>query len=87
MPKDRACANSLALLRLPFFGRERAYWTGKRLRARWQRFRLWRAYRRPVTFEDLRRVAYDANRACPEPYAAALFDRICREAEKRIIDC
>ncbi|WP_414898823.1 hypothetical protein [Rhodovulum sp. YEN HP10] len=85
MPKNRACANAFALPSLALFRPEHDYLTGNNPRALWQRFRLWRAYSRPVTFRDLRRVAYDANRTRPSPCAQALFDRICREAERSVI--
>lgn len=38
----------------------KVYLTGRSPRALLQRFRLWRCYARPVTFADLRRIAYDA---------------------------
>ncbi|WP_143540095.1 hypothetical protein [Rhodovulum sulfidophilum] len=85
MLKHPACGNTPALPYISLSGHQRAYLTGKRPRALWQRFRMWRAYRRPVTFEDLRRIAYDANRACPSTCAVALFDKICREAERSVI--
>ena len=65
------------------------YRTGWSPRALWQRWRLWRAYRRTVTWGDLRRVAYncqqngeDPNQ--PDPAAEKLFDAIIREAERPV---
>ncbi|SFC77631.1 hypothetical protein [Tropicimonas isoalkanivorans] len=62
------------------------YLTGGGIRARWQRLRLWRAYRRPVTYNDLRRIAHglcyrDGDYRQPDPVGAALFDSVVREAE------
>ena len=65
------------------------YYTSFSPRALWQRWRLARAYARPVTFADLRRVSYDAARGDenrPDPAAAKLFDAIIREAERSVFD-
>ena len=64
----------------------KVYLTGRSPRALWQKFRLWRAYRRPVTYSDLRRIAHDVcywdgNYCKPCPVGAALFDQIVLEAE------
>jgi hypothetical protein len=60
--------------------------TGRSPRALWQRWRLWRAYARPVTFADLRRIAYDAKALEERGLAAgqALFDSVRDEAERGI---
>lgn len=73
------------------------YLTGKSPRALWQRFRLWRAYNRPVTYRDLRRIAHAAAYPRPDPRApehpdlcrpdpagAALFDCVILEAERPV---
>jgi len=64
----------------------KTYLTGCTPRALWQRFCLWRAYRRPVTYNDLRRIAHDVcyrhgdpHKTCP--VGASLFDSIVHEAE------
>ena len=67
------------------------YLTGGGIRARWQRWRLARAYARPVTFADLRRAAYDCQHNDedlnqPDPAASRLFDAIIREAERPVFD-
>jgi hypothetical protein len=48
------------------------YLTGRSPRALWHRFLMWRAYNRPVTFRDLRRIGWhlcyrdgDVYRPCP----------------------
>lgn len=62
--------------------------TGNTPRALWQRFLIRRAYRRPVTYSDLRRIAhgvcYRDGSHHPCPVGAALFDRIVLEAEKPV---
>jgi hypothetical protein len=62
------------------------YLTGNSLRARWQRWRLRRAYARPVTFADLRKIAdaaayRDGDGHNPDPTAFAIFNAICNLAE------
>jgi hypothetical protein len=63
-------------------------YTGRTPRALWQRWRLWRAYNRPVTFRDLQHIAYDAARLeeAGQSPARALFDAIVAEATRGIID-
>lgn len=65
------------------------YLTGRSPRALWQRLRLWLAYRRPVTFRDLRRIAHDAAYRAgdfrnPDPAAMAVFDEVVRQAERPV---
>lgn len=67
---------------------ERMFLTRGFIRSRWQRFRLWRAYRRPVTFYDLRKILHDAQypsgeiTAAPiDPNAEAAFMACIRRAE------
>ena len=67
----------------------KVYLTGRSPRALWQKFRFWRAYRRPVTYSDLHRIAHDVcyrddNYHKPCPVGAALFDRIVLEAERPV---
>lgn len=65
--------------------RRRIYLTGRSPRALWQRLRFWIAYRRPVTFRALRRIAHDAQYRQglqhPDPSAEAVFNAVIREAE------
>lgn len=66
--------------------RGKIYLTGKGMRARWQRWRLARAYARPVTYDELRKIAHgvcylDGDPLRPDPVGAALFDRVIDEAE------
>lgn len=67
------------------------YLTGKSPRALWQRFLIWRAHNRPVTFRDLRRIAHDVcyrdrdwHKPCP--VGMALFERVVMEAERPVFD-
>lgn len=65
------------------------YHTGRSPRALWQRFRIWRAYRRPVTYRDLRKIAHDAmyregDYHRPDVAAEAVFDAVVRHAERPI---
>lgn len=69
--------------------RGNVYLTGNNPRALWQKFRFWRAYRRPVTYSDLRRIAHgvcyrDGNYHKPGPVGADLLDRVIREAERPV---
>lgn len=70
------------------------YHTGRSPRALWQRFRMWRAYRRPVTFYDLRKIAAAGqyphldpdspglpNLHRPEKVGVALFQAVIERAE------
>ncbi len=68
---------------------QRIYRTGNSPRALLHRFRMWRAYRRPVTFRDLRRITgemryRDGNPHQMDPAAEALFARVIEEAEKPV---
>jgi hypothetical protein len=50
---------------------------------------MWRAYRRPVTFRDLRRITgemryRDGDMHRVDPAAEALFARVIEEAEKPV---
>ncbi|MBM2293470.1 hypothetical protein JQX09_15680 [Sulfitobacter pseudonitzschiae] len=70
--------------------RGQTYLTGNGLRARWQRFRLWRAYRRPVTYADLRKIAhatcFDAgDYHNPDKTGLAMLDHVIKSAEIRVI--
>ena len=62
--------------------------TGWSPRAVWQRWRIRRAYSRPVTFRDLRRIAYDADlrEERGQLAAQAIFDATVCEAERGIVD-
>jgi hypothetical protein len=55
------------------------YRTGRGLSALIQRLRLWRCYARPVTFADLRRIAYDAQ--AQGGTAEDVFAAVIAEAE------
>ncbi|MGR3494095.1 hypothetical protein [Citreimonas sp.] len=67
----------------------KTYLQGKSLRARWQKFLLWRAYRRPVTYADMRRIAHDVcyrdgDARQPDPVGMAFFDSVVLEAERPV---
>jgi predicted metal-dependent HD superfamily phosphohydrolase len=69
--------------------RTRFYHTGRSLRARLQQWRRLRAYSRPVTFADLRKISHDAMTAAEaagaDPEAArALFDAVIEDAERPV---
>ncbi|WP_233270692.1 hypothetical protein [Chachezhania sediminis] len=85
MPRNRVSAAASGLPEDPRMSRRRIYLTGRSPCALWKRLRFWIAYRRPVTFRDLRRIAYDAQYRQglqhPDPSAEALFNAVIREAE------
>lgn len=65
------------------------YHTGRSPAALWQRLRIWIAYRRPVTYRSLRKIAHEAmyrdgNLRQPDPAAEAIFNAVVREAERPI---
>ena len=87
MPNNPASGNGPAMPRhIQIQGK--VYLTSNSPRALWQRFLIRRAYRRPVTYADLRRIAHGvayrdgSKHLCP--VGAALFDRIVLEAEKPV---
>ncbi|MDF3606211.1 hypothetical protein PE067_08745 [Paracoccus sp. DMF-8] len=65
------------------------YYTGRSPRALWQRFRMWRAYRRPVTFYDLRKITHDVvyrdgDYHRPDRAAEAVFMQVIHQAERPV---
>lgn len=65
----------------------RIYLIGNSPRALLHRFRMWRAYRRPVSFADLRRITADMryqDGPKMDPAAEALLYRVIEEAEKPV---
>lgn len=65
------------------------YRTGRGPAALWQRLRFWIAYRRPVTYRRLRRIAHEAmyrygNLHRPDPAAEAVFNAVIRAAEQPV---
>lgn len=65
------------------------YLTGNTLRAVWQRWRLHRAYARPVTYADLRKIAHnaayrDGDLRNGDASAEAIFDVVCDLAERPV---
>lgn len=85
MPRISVSAAAPGLPDNPCLSRRRIYLTGRSPRALWQRLRFWIAYRRPVTFRDLRRISHDATYRQgiqhPDPSAEAVFNAVVREAE------
>lgn len=65
------------------------YHTGCSPRALWQRFCMWRAYRRPVTFRDLRKITHaavyrDGDYHRPDKAAEVVFNAVIRQAERPV---